>query len=62
MAELPDRLDGAECGALVGVEPLDRVADRELLDDGDGPLEAAGAVLDWGCFESAGVARHAGEA
>eukprot|EP00964_Phaeocystis_antarctica_P015949 scaffold8833_cov58-Phaeocystis_antarctica.AAC.3 len=58
VAKLSDRLDGAESGLLVGVEPLDRVADRELLDDGDGPLEAASA-LDGGCFEGAGVAGHA---
>ena len=55
MAKHADRLDGAESGLLVGVESLDLVADRELLDDGDGPLEAAGV-----CFEGAGVAGHAG--
>ena len=40
MAKHADRLDGAESGLLVGVESLYLVADRELLDDGDGPLEA----------------------
>jgi len=45
LAKHADRLDGAESGLLFGVESLDLVADRELLDDDDGPLEAAGAVL-----------------
>ena len=55
VAKHADRLDGAESGLLVGVESLYLVADRELLDDGDGSLAAGDALLGGGCLEGAGA-------